>query len=659
MQLPDVHRSFIAAQANRLRSRVPLLVCAFAGVILLCAAARAQVESGQIAGTVLDPSGSVIPNATVTIKNLANNAQRTAQSSPAGAYLIVGLEPGNYQISVSSTGFQPFNENVEVTVGGHLTVNATLSVSANTTEVQVVAQGGTAVNTQTQELSQVVDTTQLAQLPSLTRDPYDFVVLSGNVSNGDNTTDSAMSSQNLTSRGVGYAVNGQRETGTEILLDGVENISVFSDAVGEQVPVDAVQEYSVVTNNFDAQYGRASGGVVNLSSKSGSNSFHGSGWEFNRLSAYTANTYQNVVSGLPKGDYTRNQFGFQAGGPILKDKLFFFGSSEWTHVRSQAQESELVPTPQFLSYTAPSVQSYFASYGASSYPISSTLSQSDMGVNLPGVPAATPILGQVNFRANADAGGDYPQNTYRLLGRLDYNHGANTQMYVRIGQESEDEFSGTAFYSPYPQYDVGTSVYNNSDLFSISHSFGPSTFSSTKASFNRLQTTNSYSQAAQNVPMLMFGGATANGLQVTFPGLENFMVSGAGGLPYGGPQNTIQLEEDLSVTKGRHGMRFGAQGTYIQMNIAYGAYAQAVEYLQSGLQPGLQGMVNGSLQYYEAAVDPQGKLPCALNADGSSPTPPPHRAQSPRQSPRPVSREAIAIRTGPSMRKTATRRRRA
>jgi len=108
------------------------------------------------------------------------------------------------------------------------------------------------------------------------------------VSSGDNTTSSANSGQNLTNRGVGYAINGQRESGTEILLDGVENISVFSEGVGEDVPVDAVQEYSVITNNYSAEFGRASGGVVNVTTKAGTNKFHGGAWEYNRLSAYTA-----------------------------------------------------------------------------------------------------------------------------------------------------------------------------------------------------------------------------------------------------------------------------------------------------------------------------------------------------------------------------------
>lgn len=629
MQSTPGHRSVLRPAFDTVHGRpssglmIRSMLCILFAMLLVTAAAFAQVETGQIAGTVTDESGAVVPNATVTVKNTGTNSQRTTQSSPTGAYVVVGLEPGTYQVSVSAGQFRPFTSNVEVTVGGHVTMDAKLSVNSNVTEVQVVAEGGATVNTQTQELSQVVDTQQLATLPSLTRNPYDFVVLSGNVSNGDNTTDSAMSSQNLSSRGVGYAVNGQRESGTEILLDGVENISVFSDAVGEQIPIDSVQEYNVVTNNFAAEYGRASGGVVNLTSKAGSNAIHGGAWEFNRLSAYTANTYQNVVSGLPKGIYTRNQFGYDVGGPVKKDKLFFFDSTEWTRVRSQAAESELVPTPQFLAYTAPNVQSYFSSFGSTPYAISSTLAQSDLGVSLPGVPASTPILGQVNFLANADAGGDVPQNTYRLLGRLDYNPTSNTQIFGRVGKESEDQFSGTAFYSPYPQYDVGGTVDNLSTLLSISHSFSPSLFSGTKISYNRLQTTNSYAASSQNVPMLMFGGATANGLQITFPGLENFMVSGAGGLPFGGPQNSIQLEEDLSWTKGQHSMRFGWQGTYIQMNIAYGAYAQAVEYLGTDLGPGLSAMLGGTLQYYEAAIDPQGKLPCAYNADGSIPSPPP------------------------------------
>ena len=216
-------------------------VRALLSMLLLSSLAFAQVDKGQIAGTVTDQSGAAIPGAAVTLKNLASNTERTVQSSQTGSFVVVGLDPGTYGFTVSADQFKPFSGSVEVTVGSHVTLNAKLLVTSSTTAVEVIAAGGATVNTQTQELSQVVDTLELSQLPSLTRNPYDFVSLSGNVSNGDNTTNDVNSGQNLTSRGVGYAINGQRQTGTEILLDGVENISVFSFGVGEQIPIDSRQ----------------------------------------------------------------------------------------------------------------------------------------------------------------------------------------------------------------------------------------------------------------------------------------------------------------------------------------------------------------------------------------------------------------------------------
>jgi hypothetical protein len=367
-------------------------IAIFAALTITSVLVFGQVEAGSIAGVVKDSTGAVVSDATVTAKNPATNAQRTSTTGTLGQYNFANLTPGNYQVTVSKPGFQTYNATVEVAVGSSTTFDAQLTVGSGNTVVEVMAGASTEVNTQTQELSQLIDTQQLAQLPSLTRNPYDFVALSGNVSSGDNSTSNSNSAQNQTTRGVGYSINGQRESGTEILLDGVENVSIFSAIVGQQIPVDSVQEYSVITNNYGAEYGRASGGVVNLTTKSGTNNWHGSTWEFNRLSAYTANTYNNVADDIPKGGYTRNQFGFQVGGPIIKDKLFVDGTAEWTRVRSQGITSALIPTPDFLADTAANVQSYFSTYGATYAPIGTTYTQSQLVLSFPGIAASTLIL---------------------------------------------------------------------------------------------------------------------------------------------------------------------------------------------------------------------------------------------------------------------------
>ena len=181
-----------------------ILILGFAGT------ASAQVNAGSLLGTVHDSSGAAVVGATVTATSTTTGEQHTTTSGDLGQYNLQGLNPGVYKVRVASPSFKTFETSVEILVGSPSTVNAQLEVGASTTTVEVTASYGTEVNTQTQELSQLVDSTQLASLPSLNRDPYDFVILSGNVSNGDNTNASMNSSQTLSARGVGYSINGQR-----------------------------------------------------------------------------------------------------------------------------------------------------------------------------------------------------------------------------------------------------------------------------------------------------------------------------------------------------------------------------------------------------------------------------------------------------------------
>jgi hypothetical protein len=630
---------------------VKIIASLMLGLLLSSTLVFGQAEAGSISGTVRDATGAVVEGATVTAGNIAKGSNRSAVTGTLGQYSIPALEPGNYQVTVTSKAFETYRTTIEVTVGNVSTVDAKLIVGSSSTVVDVVGETGTQVNTETQELSQLINGTQLAQLPSLTRNPYDFVAISGNVSNGDTTSNGAtMSSggggQELTSRGVGYSINGQRESGTEILLDGVENIAVFGESIGEDVPVDGVQEYSIVTNNFSAEYGRASGGVVNVTTKAGSNGFHGSAWEFNRLSAYTANTYNNVANDLPKGKYTRNQFGFNFGGPVIKNKLFFSETTEFTRVRSNSVQTEEVFDPSFIALLPANAQAYFSTFGTGVLPsagVAATVAQINActpktcpnDFQIGSVNGTTPlspsqpVFDTVNFVVPFNDGGGPPQNTYALVGRVDYNLSDKTQLFFRLGKERNDLFQGTNSFSTYPQYDSGTLNQNQSYLLSATHTFNSYLVDNAKASFTRFNSVTSFDQALTNSPNLMFVApldpVTAKTIQM--PGLENSSAPGTGGLPFGGPQNTIQFEDDLSWTKGKHSMRFGGQFTYIQLNVAYGAYAQAVEQLGGSAQDSMNDLLNvggnstGSVlsgsSGFSARVNPQGALPCPLDALGN------------------------------------------
>jgi len=644
-----------------LRSVVLFAFAILGTLAMSCRPTWSQGEAGQIAGTVSDKTGAVIPGASVTAKSVTTGAVRTVTTGPNGGYVIPAIEPGFYDITVTSGSFAPFTVRAEVTVGGKVTVDAQLALSATTTVVEVVGAGGATVNTQTQELSQLVDSTQMANLPSLNRNPYDFVVLSGNVSNGDETSNGGAPNslitvgQNLTARGVGYSINGQRETGTEILLDGVENVGIFTDNAGQAVPADSIQEFSILTNSFSEEYGRASGGVVSVNSKSGSNDIHGSAFEYNRLSAYTANTFGDEIADplIPKGIYTRNQFGYNIGGPFIKNKLFGFFSEEFVRVRSDATQEYDILDPSFIGLLPTNVQTYFSKYGTGALPSTGTavtaaqlvgtgLFGTTGSVNnpFPLIDGTTPIAGTqpvfdtVDFKAPSNAGGGVPQNTYDLLGRVDYNLSEKTQMFFRLARYRETDSLGAVSYSPYPQYDVGGENFGDSVLYSLNHSFTSNVLSSSKISFARYDVLSSYDTALTATPNLYLNSTsyaqstdplTDNAIQL--PGLENTAL-GSGGLPYGGPQNTFQFVQDVEWVKGRHSLHFGGEFTYIQLNIGSGAYAQANEALGSALGPALANLVDSGgdisggvfaapMLSFAARVNANGELPCASDIYGN------------------------------------------
>ncbi len=583
-------------------------ICILLGVLMvlfLSGLVLAQVETGQIVGTVKDPSGAVIPGATVKARNIATSAGRTTTSGNSGEFVITNLLPATYELTVDAKGFNTYKQQIVVTVGSKSSVDISLKVGAATTTVEVVGEGAIQVNTESQVLSDTVTTRQILELPTLTRDPYSLVAIMGNVSPGDPT-----------GRGVGYAINGQRAASTNVLLDGSDNNDAFVAAVGQSVPLDSVQEFSVVSSSFSAEYGRASGGVVNVVTKSGTNQFHGTAYEFNRLSKLTSNGFYNNAYNIPKGVYTRNQFGYSIGGPIKKDKLFFFSSTEWTRIRSMSTRVALVPTPQLLAASAPATQRFFGAYGTLQTPINGPVFTKDQ---IPGLcnasgpcaalPGSTPMFGQVNYPVPTDAGGGSPSNGYQTVARVDYNLSDRTTIYGRYALQSTDYFVGTNANSPYKGYNTGAKIFNNNILLSVTHTFSPHLVTQSKIVFNRLNDLQPLGDAPVG-PTLYFLGYTAqriNGIRVAFPGYLPFSPGSA--IPFGGPQNLGQLYQDASWIHGNHQFRFGGQYIYLRDNRAFGAYEEAVETLGTSLKQGMDNFLNGQLRTFSAAIYPQGKYP--------------------------------------------------
>src|SRR5579859_1736171 len=245
-------------------------------VLAFSVSAFAQFETGAISGTVTDAQKAVITGATVTATS-QTSVSRSATTDNLGNYVIPSLAPGLYEVKVSHAGFGDYKQKFTVSPGVKTSVNVILSAQATGETVEVIGNSETQVDTQTSSLNQVVDQTRVAELPSLTRDPYDFVQTLGNV-NQDSASGTGGIDQIV--RGTGVSINGARSASTNILLDGVENVDLYTTKVGQTVPLDSVQEFSVTTSNFSAEYGRASGGVVNVVTKGGTNNLHGSLYEF-------------------------------------------------------------------------------------------------------------------------------------------------------------------------------------------------------------------------------------------------------------------------------------------------------------------------------------------------------------------------------------------
>jgi outer membrane receptor protein involved in Fe transport len=338
--------SSLSLTSLRHRSRHPTSYWAATVVLLLSSLVAAQSFRGSIRGKVLDPAGSVISGAKITVKNNATGLNRTTATGDDGGYVLAELPAGVYAVTAEASGFSPVAQNVTVNVG--LDTNAEFDLTRIERSVQEITVSGAAplVETTRDVLGEVVDQKLVSQLPLNGRDFGKLVALVPGV-----TVEPAGVAG--TQFGFGqFNINGNRDRSNNYTLDGTDNNDpYFNNSALNQVgitgapatllPIDAIQEFNL-QSQFAAEYGRNSGSVVNIVTRSGTNQIHGSAFEFFRNSALDSRNYFNTES--RKTSFQNNQFGFSIGGPIIKDKTFFFGAYEGQRERVGSDFILNVPT---------------------------------------------------------------------------------------------------------------------------------------------------------------------------------------------------------------------------------------------------------------------------------------------------------------------------
>src|SRR5712671_3918278 len=326
-------RNLISRSSSNSCRRLQFGICALALIILLIATTVSASPTGSIAGFVKDPSGAAITGAKLTLTNQSTNAKLEAVSDNNGGFQFLQLAPAVYSLVVESQGFKKVTEQSIVVQVDQIThLDVALQIGSVTQIVEVSSAATPLLETDRSTLSNVVDSQVISSMPLNARQYLDLALLTPGV------LPSATGTQ-----GGGFNVAGARSQSNIFLLDGVSNIDTqVNSALGNFRITDAVQEFAVQTSVATAEFGRGTGGQVNIVTKSGTNKFHGTAFEYLRNSVLDAADFFTNKNGGTKNPLHRNQYGATLGGPIRKDKTFFFN---WEDFRQVAPTPSLTRVP--------------------------------------------------------------------------------------------------------------------------------------------------------------------------------------------------------------------------------------------------------------------------------------------------------------------------
>src|SRR6266481_1660149 len=525
------------------RSMVQVLV---ALILLLGVVWPANAQStATLQGTVTDPAGAAVPNAKVVASNEATGVLSETVSDSAGAYLFPSLSIGLYKVEISASGFQKtVLTGLKLDVASTVTQNVSLRLGQSSQTVEVVAEEPL-VNTTSNEIGQVINDKTVQQIPLNGRHFTDLSLLTPGT-----VTPPANGFLSAPLRGQGsFGINtaGQREDTTNWLVNGINMNDNVQNQITFQPPIDTLAEYKIDNSTFPARYGRNAGAIVNLATRSGTNDYHGELFEFFRNNALDARNFFNLASAGPQAPFKRNDFGASFGGPIKKNKIFFFLAYEGLRQhQSLTVTSTRVPTQnERAAVTSPAIQSLIALIPTANL----------AGTGNPADPATFN-----KFTGGALANVALNQGSADLDVELTSKDRIHAYYVVQKDLRQEPT-AGGAINTNLPGFGDTRDGFRHLMTFSEDHIFGPSLTNTVRLGFNRIHLTftpNALEDpAAFNINMPA-GAPVASGLPfVNVGGALGF--GGPTGEPQGRGDTTIVLNDGLSWLRGRHTFAFGGE----------------------------------------------------------------------------------------------------
>jgi hypothetical protein len=552
-----------------------------------------QASLGEIRGRVSDAAGAVVAGASVEIKNQATGETRTVTTNENGEYTVSKLPVGAYTIAVSSQGFAASSvKDVQISVAFTTEQNVTLNPQGSQETVTVTADDvNTQVNTTDQQLSTLINNQKIMDLPLLSRNPSALVLLAP----GTVQTDSGLG---------GFSVNGSRERNNNFLVDGVDNNDTDVPGIpgGIATPnIDATEEFRVITGNFNAEYGRNTGGIVTTATKRGGNQFRGGTYLYYRSDAFAARNFFDTTGETDPLD--RKQYGVSIGGPIVKDRLFFFFNYEGDRQKTGAQQFRLVPTAlartgilttpsPTASATTNATNGSFGVLDIRQGGFNNNLPGA-LGVDLPFSPTTLALLNQLFPLPNLASSsaltsplpGVFEYYTFNYTARNDIDSIA-TRVDYQINERntltgsinwSRGDFSVGAPTFPEFGDELLSPQTGAVYAFNLISTLSPNMVNEFRFGINRAKADfngagdgavpNTINDAvrsifnANNVPVLNFGSANANGINLITPftSIVNFSTQGR-------TTGTTTIADSFTWVKGNHTWKFGGEARLIFSN---------------------------------------------------------------------------------------------